>query len=72
MCLLAYTGYWSRTLVTKAVSTLSSQPGKVALSKVRAGKGKANLKVGEEREMLKGRRKGGEVHLARNPEASQT
>ena len=68
MCLLAYTGYWSRTLVTKAVSTLSSQPGKVELSKVRAGKGKANLKVGEEeREMLKGRRKGWE----RNPEASQ-
>ena len=55
--------------MTKAVSTLSSQPGKVALSKVRAGKGKANLKVGEVREMLKGRRKGGE---ARNPEASQT
>ena len=53
-------------------SCLNIQPGQVALSKVMAGKGKANLKVGE-RQMPKGRRERGEmkVHLVRKPEASQ-
>ena len=54
-------------------SCLSIQPScQVPLSKVMTGKG-SSAKVGEERQKVKGRgEKWLDVHLVRNPEASQT